>query len=114
MNITKRKPVSVGEMLTSEFLEPLAITQEQLARAMGVSRKTVNEICRNKRSITADTALMLSTVFDNSPEFWLNLQRRNDIWEALNTPRRAERIKRAVKIQPRTLKSSPSHHHAQS
>ncbi len=58
MILTKRKPVSVGEMLTEEFLNPLKITQGQLAAAMGVSRKTVNELCTNRRSITADTALM--------------------------------------------------------
>ena len=62
MNITKRQPVSVGEMITEEFLVPMALTQGQLAEAMGVSRKTVNELCTNRRAITADTALMLATV----------------------------------------------------
>ena len=57
MNITKRQPVSVGEMITEEFLVPMALTQGQLAEAMGVSRKTVNELCTNRRAITADTAL---------------------------------------------------------
>ena len=65
MNITKRQPVSVGEMITEEFLVPMALTQGQLAEAMGVSRKTVNELCTNRRAITADTALMLATVFGN-------------------------------------------------
>lgn len=98
MNITKRKPVSVGEMITEEFMIPLKITQGQLAIAMGVSRKTVNELCTNRRSITADTALMLARVFGNNPDFWLNLQRRNDIWEALNTPKRKFRIDRVRPI----------------
>ena len=98
MNITKRKPVSVGEMLTEEFLEPLGITQGQLAEAMGVSRKTVNELCTGKRSVTADTALMLARVFGNTPAFWLNLQQRNDIWAALHTPERLARIERAKPI----------------
>ena len=61
---------------------------------MGVSRKTVNELCTNRRAITADTALMLATVFGNSAEFWLNLQQRNEIWKALNTTRRRARIER--------------------
>ena len=95
MNITKRQPVSVGEMLKEEFLEPLHITQDQLAKLMGVGRKTVNELCTNKRNITADTALMLAKVFNNTPDFWLNLQQRNDIWNALNTPKRREKIERA-------------------
>ncbi|MDE3739007.1 HigA family addiction module antitoxin [Pseudomonas resinovorans] len=95
MIITERKPVSVGEMLTEEFLEPMGITQGQLAEAMGVQRKLVNELCNNRRAITADTALMLSRVFGNSADFWLNLQRRNDLWEALNSPDRRARIERA-------------------
>ena len=56
MIITKRQPVSVGEMLIEEFMEPLAVTQGQLAKAMGVSRRMINEICNNKRSVTVDTA----------------------------------------------------------
>ncbi|HEC15856.1 MAG TPA: addiction module antidote protein, HigA family [Sedimenticola sp.] len=99
MNITKRKPVTVGEIITEEFLEPLGITQGRLAEAMGVSRKTVNELCTNKRSITADTALMLAKVFSNTPDFWLNLQQRNDIWAALHTPKRLARIERAKPVR---------------
>lgn len=98
MNITKRQPVSVGQMITEEFVVPLGITQGQLAEAMGVSRKTVNELCTNRRSITVDTALMLATVFGNTADFWLNLQRRNDVWKAMNTPSRRDRIKRAKPI----------------
>jgi addiction module HigA family antidote len=80
MIITKRQPVSVGEMIILEYLEPLVITQGQLARAMGVSRRTVNEICTGKRVVTVDTALMLAKVFENTPDFWFNLQRRHDVW----------------------------------
>ena len=98
MNITKKQPVSVGEMITEEFLEPLELTQGQLAKSMGVSRKTVNELCTNRLAITADTALMLATAFGNTAEFWLNLQQRNDIWKALNTPKRLARINRAKPV----------------
>ena len=98
MNITKRPPVSVGEMLTEEFISPLGLTQGQLAEAMGVSRKTVNELCTNRRNITVDTALMLATVFGNSAGFWLNLQQRNDLWKALNTKNRRIRIENATPI----------------
>ena len=86
---TKRKPVSVGEMLVEEFLEPEGLTQQKLAEFMGVSRKLVNELCTNRGSITVDTALMLAKVFGNSAEFWLNLQRRNDIWKAWHTPKKS-------------------------
>jgi antitoxin HigA-1 len=99
MIITKRRPVSVGEMLLEEFMGPLTITQGQLAQAMGVSRRTVNQLCTDKRSLTVDTALMLARVFNNSPDFWLNLQKRNDIWTALNTPKRKARIDQAKPIR---------------
>src|ERR1035438_7824199 len=96
---TERKPVSVGEMLTEEFLTPLGLTQGALADAMGVPRKLVNELCNNRRAVTADTALMLARVFGNSPEFWLNVQRRTDLWEALHTPKRRQRIEQARALQ---------------
>jgi addiction module HigA family antidote len=95
MLITKRKPVSVGEILVEEFMEPLGLTQGALAEAMGVQRKHVNELCNGRRNVTAATALILARVFGNSPEFWLNVQRRNDLWEAMHSPRERERIKRA-------------------
>jgi antitoxin HigA-1 len=98
MNITKRQPVSVGEMLKEEFLIPMNITQNHLADAMGVGRKTVNEFCNNRRAITADTALILATVFGNSAEFWMNLQQRNELWNALNSPDRLKRINKAHAI----------------
>ncbi|NOQ45456.1 MAG: HigA family addiction module antidote protein [Desulfobulbaceae bacterium] len=95
MIMTKRQPVSVGEMITEEFLDPLKLTQGQLAKAMGVSRRKVNELCTGKRAVTVDTALMLARDFDNTPEFWLNMQRRNDIWAALHSPKRKARIDKA-------------------
>jgi addiction module HigA family antidote len=92
---TERKPVSVGEMLTEEFLIPLILTQGALAEAMGVPRRLVNELCNDRRAVTPDTALMLARAFGNSPEFWLNVQRRTDLWQALHTPKRRERIEQA-------------------
>ena len=99
MLMTKRKPVSVGEILTEEFMEPMALTQAALAEAMGVQRKHVNELCNNRRNITAATALILSRVFDNSPDFWLNVQRRNDLWDAMHSPKERQRIDRARPLQ---------------
>jgi len=95
MLLTKRKPASVGEILIEEFVKPLGLTQGDLAKAMGVPRKHVNELCKDRRAITADTALMLARVFGNSADFWLNVQRRNELWEALNSPERRRRINRA-------------------
>jgi addiction module HigA family antidote len=95
---TKRKPVSVGEMLVEEFMEPMGISQTELAEMAGLPRKHVNELCRNRRAVTADTALILGRVFGNSADFWLNTQRRTDLWEALNTPKRLIRIERAKPV----------------
>jgi addiction module HigA family antidote len=107
MLITKRKPASVGEMLIEEFMAPLGLTQGALAEAMGVQRKHVNELCNNRRSVTAPTALILARVFGNSPEFWLNVQRRSDLWEAMHSPRERERIKRARPLQTARAFSRP-------
>jgi addiction module HigA family antidote len=93
--MTKRKPASVGEILTQEFIEPMGLTHGALAEAMGVQRKHVNELCNNRRAVTAPTPLILARVFGNSPDFWLNVQRRSDLWEAMHSPRERERIKRA-------------------
>ena len=92
---TKRKPVSVGEILVEEFMQPLGLTQGALAKAMGVQRKHVNELCNNRRAVTVSTALILARVFGNSPDFWLNVQRRSDLWDVVNSPRERERIERA-------------------
>jgi addiction module HigA family antidote len=99
MLITKRRPASIGEILVEEFVGPLGLTQWDLADAMGVPRKHVNELCNNRRAVTADTALMLARVFGNSADFWLNVQRRNDLWEALHSPERRKRIERARRLR---------------
>jgi antitoxin HigA-1 len=72
MLIAKRKPATVGEILAEEFMRPLGLTQGALAEAMGVQRKHVNELCYDRRNVTAATALILARVFGNSPDFWLN------------------------------------------
>lgn len=95
MLITKRQLASVGEILLEEFIQPMGLTQGALADAMGVPRKHVNELCNNRRAITAPTALILARVFGNSPDFWLNTQRRTDLWDAMHTPREQARIARA-------------------
>jgi plasmid maintenance system antidote protein VapI len=55
----------------------------------------VNELCNNRRNVTAATALILARVFGNSPDFWLNMQQRNDLWEAMHNPCERKRIERA-------------------
>lgn len=95
MRTTKRKPATVGEILTEEFMRPMGLTQAALAEAMGVPRKHVNELCGNRRAVTAATALILARVFGNSADFWLDTQRRSDLWTVMNTPEQRERVERA-------------------
>jgi len=100
MLMTVRKPASVGEILVEEFIQPLGLTQTALAEAMGVPRKHVNELCNDRRGVTAATALILARVFGNSADFWLNVQRRTDMWQALNSPQERARIERAKPLDP--------------
>jgi addiction module HigA family antidote len=98
MLTTKRKPATVGEILFEGFMQPMGVTQAALAQAMGGQREQVNELCNNRRTVTAATALILARVFGNSPDFWLNVQRRVDLWEAMNSPRERKRIERATPL----------------
>jgi antitoxin HigA-1 len=95
MLMTKRKPASIGEILSEEFMAPMGLTQDALAKAMGVPRSHVNELCNDRRAITAPTALILARAFGNSPEFWMNVQRRKDLWNAMHDPVERKRIERA-------------------
>jgi antitoxin HigA-1 len=76
---TVMPPVHPGEILLEEFLTPLAVSQYQLAKAVDVPARRINEIVHGKRRITADTALRLSRYFGTSERFWLNLQARYDL-----------------------------------
>ena len=71
---TNRVPTHPGEMLLEEFLNPLGLTQRELAAAIRVPYQRVNELVNGRRSITPSTALRLAKYFDVSPAFWLNLQ----------------------------------------
>lgn len=70
----KLQPVHPGEILFHEFLEPLKLSQNKLARGIGVPPRRINEIVLKKRRITADTALRLAKYFKMSPDFWMGLQ----------------------------------------
>jgi len=80
----KRPPTHPGEFLREDFLPDYGLTVSGLANALGVSRQTVNELLRERRSVSPEMALRLSRLFGNSAEFWLNLQRNVDLWEAEN------------------------------
>ena len=78
-----RRPIHPGEILREEYLEPLHMTQQQLADSLGITRVRINEIILGKRSITPDTAFRLSKFFNTTPDFWLNLQNNVDMWDTL-------------------------------
>lgn len=92
---TNRPPTTPGEMLKEEFLKPMGLTQQQLADGIGVSYQRVNELINDKRGITISTALRLAKYFNTSPDFWLNMQRANDLYRVLK-----KEGKQIEKIQP--------------
>jgi len=75
----KLKPVSPGEILLKEFLKPLGISQNRLARDLDVPVGRISDIVQGKRAITPDTALRLAVYFKMTPEFWMNLQSHYDL-----------------------------------
>lgn len=89
-----RRPTHPGEILREEFLSEYHLSVAQLAAAIGVSRQTVNELLRERRAVSPSMALRLSRLFGNSAEFWLNLQRAVDLWDAMqSTGKDLRRIK---------------------
>ena len=75
----KLKPIHPGEQLREEFMLPLGLSSNALARAIGVTPARINEIARGRRGISADTALRLARFFGTSHQFWLNLQANYDV-----------------------------------
>ena len=85
MRTMNRPPTHPGRILKNLYLSPLGVTNTQLAETLGVSRKAVSTIVNEHKSVTPEMALRLSRAFPNtSPEFWLNLQRTYDLWQAAN------------------------------
>lgn len=78
----KLKNIHPGIVLLKEFIEPLGISQSHAARAIGVPPRRINEICLEKRGITADTAIRLGRFFGTTPYFWLGLQNDYEVEEA--------------------------------
>ncbi len=84
------EPVHPGEILLEEFLKPLEMSQNELARRLGVPPRRINEIVLGKRAVTADTALRLARFFNMSPQFWLGLQMDYEL--DIESDRAGERI----------------------
>jgi addiction module HigA family antidote len=91
----KRRPTHPGEILREAFIPDYNLSVAELARHLGVSRQSINELLKERRALSPAMALRLSRLFGNSPEFWLNAQRAVDLWDA------AQAIQKEVnRIQP--------------
>jgi len=77
-----RRPIHPGEILREDFLPQYGLTVASLAEAAGVSRQTMNELLRERRAVSPEMALRLGKLFGQTPDFWLNLQRQVDLWDA--------------------------------
>ena len=95
---SNREPTHPGEMLNAEFIEPLNLTQTDVARRLGISFPRLNEIINRKRAVTPDTALRLEQLFGVAADFWLTLQLHWDLWHAMRSDA-AKTIKRIKRIR---------------
>ena len=103
----KLSPITPGDVLLEEFLKPMEITQNQLAKDINVPANRVSQIIHGKREITADTALRLGKYFGIEPEFWLNLQVRYNMKIARSQV--GKKIEKEVKTHfPQTEAHTPA------
>ena len=103
---THRAPTHPGEMLLEEFLKPMGLSQRELADGIHVPYQRVNEIINGRRGITPSTALRLAKFFGISPDFWMNLQLRWDLYFAKQSE--ADNLKN---IKPLTLQHDTARYH---
>ena len=91
------RPVPPGEILSEEFLKPMGITANALAKAIGVPPNRITAILKGERGITGDTAIRLATFFDTTPEFWMNLQACYELRVAEKTI--PQKVRKHIEIQ---------------
>lgn len=94
--MVKRQPTHPGIILEKDYIQPLHINLQDLADKLGVSRKTLQKIRAGRGRITTKMALRLSRLFNTSPELWLNLQQKYDIWEAWKLYPEIAKLKKVV------------------
>ncbi len=85
MKTMKRQPTHPGKIIKEDYLIPLSIKIKDMAATLGISRKTLSKIVNEKGSVSPDMALRLSRAFDTTPDLWLNLQQKYDLWIAEHT-----------------------------
>ena len=91
------RPTHPGEMLREDFLPDFNLTISSLAQAVGVSRQSINELLRSRRSVSTEMALRLGRLFGNSPQFWLNAQMAVDLWDSQKNL--ASELKQIIPLQ---------------
>ena len=88
-----RRPTHPGSIIKEDYLLPLSITIKDMAANLGISRKTLSKIINERGAITPDMALRLSRAFDTTPDFWLNLQKNFDLWQAEKESKEWQKVK---------------------
>jgi antitoxin HigA-1 len=102
MRRVERKPTHPGKIIKEDYLKPLSITISDLASTLGISRKTLSKIINERGAVTPDMALRLSRAFETTPDLWLNLQKKYDLWQA---ERASDDWQRVKPLSPRLLPS---------
>ena len=101
MRARNRQPAHPGRILKNLYLSPLGISNTKLAETLGVSRKAISHIVNERKSVTPDMALRLARALPNtSPEFWLNLQKNYDLWQAVRDAQHLQNIQPLFETAP--------------
>jgi addiction module HigA family antidote len=87
MNITERRPTHPGKMLLETELKPLGLTVTESAKRLGISRKNLSDLIHEDISLSLNMAMRIAEATDTTPESWLNMQLRLDVWEAMHRKR---------------------------
>jgi antitoxin HigA-1 len=93
MRKMKRQPTHPGIIVKKDYLEPLAISIQDMAAILGVARKTLSKIINGRGAVTPDMALRLARAFDTTPDLWLTLQKNYDLWHAECTSSEWQNVK---------------------
>jgi addiction module HigA family antidote len=100
MRERKRPPVHPGRIISSHYIKPLSLSITDLAKILGVSRKTASKIINQRGAITSDMALRLSRAFNTTPYLWLGLQQDYDLWHAVHNSDEWRRVQAVVQSTP--------------
>ena len=92
----QRKPAHPGRIIKNMYLEPLSLTVTALAEILGVSRKAVSAIVNERKPVTPEMALRLSRAFVTTPDLWLNLQKKHDLWHTMNNTSDWENVRQIL------------------